>query len=72
MTNTAETKVRINHNYSYFYHFNTYTKEWGAMTADSVGHYANRDFKNGNFAFGKTIAEANNNLTIKLEASTTV
>jgi hypothetical protein len=57
----------MKHNYNFFYHHNTYTKEWAAMTADSIGHYSNRDFKKGNFAFGKTMAEASENLTIKME-----
>jgi len=62
-------EVRLKHNYSFFYHYNTYTKMWAAMTADSVGHYTNMDLVRGNFAFGKTMTEANVNLTEKMFAT---
>lgn len=57
--------------YNFLYHYNTYSKLWGAMTVESVGHYFNRDSDKGDFALGKTRKEARESLKVKLTEATT-
>lgn len=57
--------------YNFLYHYNTYSKLWGAMTVESVGHYFNHDSDKGDFALGKTRTEARELLKVKLTKVTT-
>ena len=52
--------------YGFIYHYNTYSKLWGAMTVESVGYYFNGESK-GNYVFGNTRAEARDLLKEKLK-----
>lgn len=52
--------------YGFIYHYNTYSKLWGAMTVESVGYYFNGESK-GNYVFGSTRAEARDLLKEKLK-----
>jgi len=61
----------MKHNYNFIYHYNTYSKQWGAMTRESVGHYFNRDEQKGDYTFGKTMSEASEKLTEQLEEAVT-
>ena len=53
--------------YSFIYHYNTYSKLWGAMTAESVGYYFNGETTKGNYVLGKTRAQAPDLLKEKLK-----
>ena len=58
-------------NYNFIYHYNTYSKLWGAMAIESVGHYFNADSDKGDFALGNTRKEARDLLTKKLSKCVT-
>jgi hypothetical protein len=53
--------------YGFIYHYNTYSKLWGAMTVESVGFYFNGETTKGSYVLGRTRAEARDLLNEKLK-----